>query len=765
MSDRSFLSRLKSSRLVRVLLVYLGASWVVLQVAEILQEALALPDWLLPAVIVLLLAGLVVIMATAWVQSHPMVDEREAAGEVPDSWEVAFRDLGRSVKEGRLPHLTWGRALVGGLFAFWLLFGFAGLYVVISDRGESFAPGELVADEAGTGIAVLPFTASGADPEFWREGMLTILSTTLDGVAGFRAIDSRTVMARWREAVPGEEDPDLSTVLSVARSAGGRYALVGSAVGVGSEIRLVADVHDVESGREVGTASVEGSPDSVMTLVDRLSVEVIQTILEAGGEDLPTVPHASSLTTSSMPALRAYLEGEAHFRQADFVEAVQAYERAIAEDSTFALASARAGLSWGWISAAGVEEARVHRERALRHADRLPARERILVRGTTAQARGDLEAFEILQDGVRRFPDDPELWYALGEAYVHMGEAALADRAQVARTLSRAVELDPGFGPYHIHLVEYYLHQGDTVEARRVLEREETVAPGSDYARAHRLAFDLAYGDSAARASASVRVENLEFIVLRRLRNGLHGPPVLEAKEAVLRELVERPESGTQDLVFLVETLVKRGRLRAARSAVEEHGPLPDLGLDVRLYMARLMDRDRLRNADPHPDPVARLIQFATVGDSGAYEGARAEVRVMFDSLAARDPELEGVAEEIFALAEGVSRLEGGRPAEAIPLLERVETPGANSLARWYLALAHEALGQPREALRYHESYWSTGFLTSLARFRKARLYEELGQTDEAREAYRSFLVAWKDADPGLPHDDEARAALERLGG
>ena len=41
----------------------------------------------------------------------------------------------------------------------------------------------------------------------WREGMVELLGTNLDGVAGLRSIDSRTVMARYREHVRGDDGP------------------------------------------------------------------------------------------------------------------------------------------------------------------------------------------------------------------------------------------------------------------------------------------------------------------------------------------------------------------------------------------------------------------------------------------------------------------------------------------------------------------------------------------------------------------------------
>ena len=67
--------------------------------------------------------------------------------------------------------------------------------------------------------------------------------------------------------------------------------------------------------------------------------------------------HTTSLTTSSPDALRAYLEGEALYRRADFAGASDAFRRAVALDSTFALAGVRLSRSLGWLRNIGDREA------------------------------------------------------------------------------------------------------------------------------------------------------------------------------------------------------------------------------------------------------------------------------------------------------------------------------------------------------------------------------------------------------------------------
>lgn len=54
MPSSSFWSRIRSGQLVQVLVIYLGASWVLLQVVNELSVALSLPDWVSPVAVILL---------------------------------------------------------------------------------------------------------------------------------------------------------------------------------------------------------------------------------------------------------------------------------------------------------------------------------------------------------------------------------------------------------------------------------------------------------------------------------------------------------------------------------------------------------------------------------------------------------------------------------------------------------------------------------------------------------------------------------------
>ncbi|MDX1579872.1 MAG: hypothetical protein R3266_15415, partial [Gemmatimonadota bacterium] len=117
----------------QVLGVYLAGSWVALQVVEQLAEAAALPDWVRPFSLVLLILGFPIVMATAIVQEGVGGRERRESGSPADEpmddppAAEARPTLTPSAIEARPTSsslrglLTWKNAIAGGVLAFALL--------------------------------------------------------------------------------------------------------------------------------------------------------------------------------------------------------------------------------------------------------------------------------------------------------------------------------------------------------------------------------------------------------------------------------------------------------------------------------------------------------------------------------------------------------------------------------------------------------------------------------------------------------------------
>ncbi|MGH7572471.1 MAG: adenylate/guanylate cyclase domain-containing protein [Gemmatimonadota bacterium] len=716
---------------------------------------------------------------------------------VPDEWRLfalsSLPGAGAARRTTRLiPELTKRQSLIGAaaglailaaVVAFLLLRGGPGLEVPTA-----------TAESAGLGLAVLPFRVNDAELAEWREGMMDLLSTNLDGAAGLRTIDSRTVMARLEELAPREEAPDLPTQIAIGKQAGARYVLAGDAVAIGPEVRLSAEIYDAGDGSSLGSGQVQGPADSVFALVDRLSIEVLKAVLEVDAEDLPDVSLAR-VTTSSLPALKAYLEGEALYRRSQFEEAIAAYEKAVAADSTFALALYRIGIGYGWIENASSARAGAAFEQAARYAHRLPEREAILVDAALALHRGTLDGIEPMEKAVARYPDDPEVWYMNGEQVTHLGEQALLPMEGIERSFGQAIRLDPRFGPAYIHYIEAaFLQHADSALATERVAAYQELAAGSHTAERFQMALGIAFGDSATRTRAWAAIDTSSMALAALAIQTLGHPTLLEEQGRVLTAArrTPGPNPGAElfEIIQFMFNRIKTGRVGAALATLEESKQaLPPGVPSILLYYAHFLGypvpRERLDAAFATAIELYAEDDFPFVPEFGLQVGAWAAERgdwvaveeivgrvreASESSLQAGDSADARYGAGVVRALEGLTAWRHDDLERSIRLLESARRDatghqirhGGSELIRWSLGEILLEAGRPEDALRYFGSLT----LNPMARFRAAKIYEELGRFEEAREGYAAALAAWSHADPEMRTlAEEARQGAIRLGG
>ena len=186
-------------------------------------------------------------------------------------------------------------------------------------------------------LAVTPFKVTAADSSlrYLREGMLDLLVAKLSGTPDLRAVDPRTMLRAWQVAGGSDRvDIDRAAALSLTRKLGAGQLLEGEVIGSPGRLVLTAQIIPTEGGAEI-RASVEGPADSLTVLVDRLASQLLA--LRSG----EARHRLAALTTTSLPALRAWLNGRAAHRRGDYATATDLFDQAIEHDSTFALAALR----------------------------------------------------------------------------------------------------------------------------------------------------------------------------------------------------------------------------------------------------------------------------------------------------------------------------------------------------------------------------------------------------------------------------------------
>ncbi|HET7692118.1 MAG TPA: adenylate/guanylate cyclase domain-containing protein [Gemmatimonadota bacterium] len=701
-------------------------------------------------------------------QAHALsvLDEEGWTPPVPSAARATVQAPGRLAAMRRRP-------LAAGLAVLALLVAGVVAGLVLRDRG-GLAPTDALAENAAPGLAVVPFSVNDPELERWEEGLVDLLSTNLDGAGGLRTIDSRTVLARWRELVPEGGVADLPTALEVARRSGGKYGLVGSAVSSGASMRLVTDVYDLESGETLGQSQVEGSPDSIFGLVDRLSIQVLGIILEQGSGTAHSVDLAS-VTTSSLPALKSFLDGEEHTRRGDFAGAIPAYQDAIGADSTFALAHVRLGDAFGWTGGYETPGVRESYAAAKRFADRLPERDSNLLDVTLAYANAKEDATRLARDASQRYPDDPTAWYLLGEVYYHLPYQSLASKEDKWEPFERAFALDPTFLPAEIHLLDLAFEGADKAAADSLMPHFRQVTAGSDHGKSYSLLYTITFGDSASQARALASLDTMPHDVLRQLPSHMNHPRFADVQQAVIGELQSRPEHASVARFvdfFYGQALLNWGELETLEEVIEGGILSPaaaqsalgtayyhEIPLSQELYDGLFASR-----ADPAPGPEMAAAAFGAL-ETGDRPTA---LRLMGGIRAARQSLLEAgdsaTAKEVGEILEGLEARDAmlrKRP-EALALLEAAYRKSGFPPAGIWAAELLEERGETERAIEFLEALGSSPLLG----MRLGGLYEKVGRREDAIEAYGWVLLAWEEADPRLqPRVSEARQAIARLEG
>jgi len=644
-------------------------------------------------------------------------------------------------------------------------------------------------------VVVLPFVVHGDSAlGYLREGMVDLVSTRLDGLGALRAIDPTVVLARVGDATL--TGPSMADEFNASLYAEGSVTPLGRAL----DVRMT--LHDADGETIATVVGRAADQDGLGPLVDSLASALFASRLRAPEERLAG---EATRSTTSGAALRAYLEGERHFRRGEYPLAVDAYSRATVHDSTFALAWYRLSVAAGWGSPPELLQQSAERAKALSH--RLSPRYRRLLEAYDAwhgrDARGS-EAERHFRALTLDYPDDAESWYWLGEVLYHGNPQRGRPMSDAEAPFQRAAALVPNSHDAAGHLLFLRATAGDRPALDSAVRDRLQRLPVGAARRETFVLFDHAL--HATDAEWRIVVDSLRSapgapIALAALITARFDATIARADDlARLLQAAARPRDDRRQGFMLSAGIgVARGRWRDAMRAMDELQRLDaDAAHELRGYFASLpwlpltaderlaVRRDIVAwsaraSSEGLTSPAAgatpsvlrefyRTALSALSGDSLA--GSSAVERAVAGGSSAVDRRVLSTSQALSALlrndAAGALRALGPSP-DSLPRAALLDGLGfSHGYERWLRAEALEASGRRDEALAWYQTFesWPMADVVFLAPslLRRGRLFEMAGQRDSARVAYTRALELWSASDVRFaPELERIRARVASL--
>lgn len=418
------------------------------------------------------------------------------------------------------------------------------LLTVRSDDASVTRAGDDLTVES-TLVVVAPFDVFDAHLDLWAEGMADVLALNLDGAGPLRTVSSASALRRWAEL------GDTATWHALGRATGAGIVISGALIASGPDsVRATMTILDVRTNRVVDRVQVQEAEPHMARLTDTLTVVALRAI----GEQVPVTAsrHSTYRLPSNLGALLTFLRAEQFYRRAQWDSARAYYGRVIEQDSVFALPYRRIGnvLAWERMVADPASDQFLLRAGALNRG--LGPRDSLLVAADSmGAAAGTTEnpllrwmltrrLFRTLDEAAARYPRDPEVWFAIGEARYHRGLGAglsVPEREQLA-AFERAIELDPAFAPAYIHTTELALNTLDAERALGFAGAYLAVAATEPAHRGVRLVWHILRADATGRGGATT----LPAAVRRMLDTA--STEALVSARTTLRRYPDRAEAA-----------------------------------------------------------------------------------------------------------------------------------------------------------------------------------------------------------------------------
>jgi TolB-like protein len=276
----SFIAELKRRNVFRVAAFYIVASWLIIQVADILLEAMAVPGWGMRLIFIMVLLGFPLALTFSWIYeltSDGIKREKDIDRATSTTPETGRKlDIVTIAAVGLVLAVTfWDRLMPRGS---------------VDDGGQiiSEAPVDL-------SIAVLPFAnmSADADNEFFADGLSEELLNALAQIDGLK-VAGRTSSFHFKGR--NEDLRMIGETLGVA------HILEGSVRRQGDQVRITAQLIQASDGFHLWSQTFDRKLEDIFAIQDEISASVataLRITLLGEAQAAEPVPHTLTPETYS----------------------------------------------------------------------------------------------------------------------------------------------------------------------------------------------------------------------------------------------------------------------------------------------------------------------------------------------------------------------------------------------------------------------------------------------------------------------------------
>lgn len=582
----SFFDELKRRSVLRMAGLYLVASWLILQVADLLLDAFEMPSWAMRFLVVCLVLGLPVALVFSWIfEWTPGSIKRDDQASTKHRESAARQRMNMAVVV----------LVVLGIGVF-------GIGRILPDMSDSESGDDVarvtVPDRS---IAVLPFLNMSDDPdnEFFSDGLSEELLNVLTSIPELRVI-ARTSSFSFKG-----KDVDVRSIgeqLNVAN------VLEGSVRKSGNQVRITAQLINAGSGFHLWSESYDRTLDDIFAIQDEIAADVVAalkvSILGAAPQVVQTDPQAFS---AYLQALHFYSRRspEGYRKALDYVQqCIEIDPEYVPAWTLLSSVYANEALRGTMPFVEANELALAATERALQINPNFPYANSARAWLATTYQRDYATAALFYKRALDQSPGNPII---LGNAAVLVRTLGRLDQA--IDLSEQSIASNPVSGSAYVNLADQLYRSGRTSDAIEAASKALELSP-ADNAAMGNLAFSYLLAEQPNAAMQAIEASTVDFLTLMVSSMANYSLRQNQESDEQLRLLSERFSSTQAFYIALVHAW--RGEREDAFSwldrALDEGQPV--LGINTDPFLGSLHD-------DPRWEPL-----LARIGMSSAQLSA-----------------------------------------------------------------------------------------------------------------------------------------------